>query len=76
MYSESRDVDFFEDASGAPLLVVFPVKPRPHFMGVGRIEKGDSEIHRGSVLNSGSHIYIIDTVGKAHRTPAGQPKVV
>ena len=66
VYSESRGEHFCEDASGVPLLVFFHVKPRSHRMGVGRIEKGDFEIDRMSVLNSGSRqctveIYIFRT---------------
>ena len=54
MYCESRGEDSCEDVSVAPLLVFFPVNPRPHYMGVGRIEKGDSDIDRRSTLNRGS----------------------
>ena len=54
MYSESRGEDSCEDVSGTPLLVFFPVKTPSNYMGVGRIEKGDSVIDRRSTLHSGS----------------------
>ena len=60
MYSESRGEESCEDASGAPSLVFFPIKPRSHYMGAGRIEKGDSEIDRRSTLNSGSRQRVVE----------------
>jgi hypothetical protein len=34
--------DIREDPSSAPLLVFFPVKPRPHYMVSGRVESRET----------------------------------
>ena len=42
-----------EDTSRTPLLVFFPVKPRPHYMVSGRVESGDT---RGSGISRPTQI--------------------
>ena len=59
VYSKSRGEDSCEVVSGAPSLVFFPMNPRSHYMGVGRIEKEDSEIDRRSSLNNGSRQCVV-----------------
>ena len=39
VYSESRGEDSCKDSSGGPLLVFFPVNPRPHYMGTVLVQK-------------------------------------
>ena len=78
MYFLSRGADSCEDVSGTPLLVFFPVKPRPHYMGAGRIQGGESRSHirhinwESSTYRSKLHPRNSTTCPKGHHQGGGK----